>query len=143
MIFKSSTQVHNVIQSMIYVQHSFNVVKMEWIQAYVSGMPPAPRSRFLFSVLALHSQRKSIDRHTATLIGSLLYIFAGGDDRRLYGDLFVLDTEKFHWHRIETKGTAPCPRWGHTASLVNKYLILPFVAPLWFLDGITTLNTIN
>lgn len=46
-----------------------------WSQAYVAGTSPAARSR-----------------HTATLIGTRLFIIAGGDDSRVYNDVYVLDT---------------------------------------------------
>jgi N-acetylneuraminic acid mutarotase len=48
---------------------------MAWSQAYVAGTSPAARSR-----------------HTTTLVGTKLYVFGGGDDSRVYNDLYVLDT---------------------------------------------------
>ena len=54
---------------------------MEWTQAFVAGTSPSARSR-----------------HTTTPVGSRLFVLGGGDDSRVYNDLFVLDT-----------GTLPLP----------------------------------
>lgn len=54
---------------------SLHAESSSWSQAYVAGTSPAARSR-----------------HTATLIGTRLFIIAGGDDSRVYNDVYVLDT---------------------------------------------------
>jgi hypothetical protein len=48
---------------------------MEWTQAFVAGTSPSARSR-----------------HTTTAADSRLFVLGGGDDQRVYNDLFVLDT---------------------------------------------------
>lgn len=60
---------------------------MEWSVGYVSGTPPSARSRhsglcLLFSLLKI----------IANLLGNKLFIFGGGDDRKLFNDLFCLET---------------------------------------------------
>lgn len=47
---------------------------MEWSQAFVAGTSPASRSR-----------------HTCTLVGNKLFVIGGGDDTRVYNDIYVLD----------------------------------------------------
>jgi hypothetical protein len=48
---------------------------MAWSQAYVAGTSPSARSR-----------------HTTIAVGTKLYVFGGGDDTRVYNDLYILDT---------------------------------------------------
>lgn len=50
---------------------------MAWSQAYVAGTSPAARSR-----------------HTVTAIGNKLVVIGGGDDARVYNDVYILDTCK-------------------------------------------------
>ena len=48
---------------------------MEWSQMYVAGTSPSARSR-----------------HTCNLVGNKLFVFGGGgEDGRVFNDLFVLD----------------------------------------------------
>lgn len=47
---------------------------MEWAQAFVAGLSPAARSR-----------------HTCTLVDNKLIVLGGGDDSRVYNDLYILD----------------------------------------------------
>jgi hypothetical protein len=47
----------------------------EWTVAYVAGTSPAARSR-----------------HTMTLVGTKMYVLGGGDDARVYNDVYALDT---------------------------------------------------
>ena len=82
---------------------------MAWSQAYVAGTSPAARSR-----------------HSTVAIGSKLYVFGGGDDSRVYNDLYVLDTETMAWSRPVIKGTAPVARWGHTGTYVGDSKIVIF-----------------
>ena len=48
---------------------------MQWSQAYVAGTSPSARSR-----------------HSTTCVGTKLFVIGGGDESRVYNDLFVLDT---------------------------------------------------
>ena len=56
---------------------------MEWSQAFVAGLSPAARSR-----------------HSCTLVESKLIVLGGGDDTRVYNDLYVLDTGLFYFFFI-------------------------------------------
>jgi len=64
--------------------------------------------------------------HTATLIGSSLYIFGGEDNsRRLNNDLHILDLEAMEWSAPETTGTKPLPRSDHVATaFAGRYLLV-------------------
>jgi Rab9 effector protein with kelch motifs len=56
----------------------FDTESLRWQMAYSSGPTPAGRTK-----------------HTATLIGSKLYVFGGGDGLRLFNDIFCLDIGMF------------------------------------------------
>eukprot|EP01041_Mallomonas_annulata_P001785 gene1785-3464_t len=67
--------------------------------------------------------------HTATLIGSQLYIFGGyggsGYARRDFNDVSSLDLDTWEWKSIECTGEVPEPRSGHQtiAVLDSLYVI--------------------
>mmetsp|Transcript_3402 Transcript_3402/g.8632 ORF Transcript_3402/g.8632 Transcript_3402/m.8632 type:complete len:629 (+) Transcript_3402:121-2007(+) len=68
----------------------------------------------------------SLGGHTATLIGSSLYVFGGEDSaRRPVNTLYVLDLESMTWSEPETVGTAPAARSAHVAtSYGGRYLVV-------------------
>lgn len=71
--------------------HILDTETMAWSQAYVAGTSPAARSR-----------------HSTCLIGgSKLLVFGGGDDSRVYNDLYVLDIETMSWSRPTMRGMLP------------------------------------
>jgi Galactose oxidase, central domain len=94
--------------------------------AVSDGALPSPRSR-----------------HSATLIGEHdIWIFGGGDDDQVFGDVWVLNALTFTWHRPDITGPAPSARWGHSVSVFNETSILVFGGHLgsqmtdevWILD---------
>ena len=112
---------------------------MEWSQVFVAGTSPASRSR-----------------HTCTLVrGSKLFIIGGGDESRVYNDLYVLDigkssllycplpcthpvTDTNTWSRPDIHGDVPTARWGHTCEVVGSQLVL-----FGGHDGTTMLNDLH
>lgn len=64
--------------------------------------------------------------HSATLIGSLMYIFGGyggaGFARRDFNDICALDLDTWEWRPIECTGEIPEPRSGHQAVAVNELI---------------------
>ncbi|KAL6062754.1 SAM domain (Sterile alpha motif) domain containing protein [Balamuthia mandrillaris] len=94
--------------------YTLDAETMSWSQAYVAGTSPAARSR-----------------HTMTLVAGLdgtakFVVMGGGDDTRVYNDVYVLDTGTMAWSRPVTKGAAPVARWGHTATLIGTNQIFIF-----------------
>ncbi|OBZ91336.1 Kelch domain-containing protein 3 [Choanephora cucurbitarum] len=52
-----------------------------------------------------------------------LFVFGGGGN--VTDEIHVLDLHTMRWETVKnTKGTAPCRRYGHTASLWNNYIII-------------------
>ena len=113
--------------------HILDTETMAWSQAYVAGTSPAARSR-----------------HSTCLIGgSKLLVFGGGDDSRVYNDLYVLDIETMSWSRPTMRGMLPVShiemndkdlhllerkkkigkksaRWGHTMNAMQDGRLLLF-----------------
>jgi len=67
---------------------------------------------------------------TAELIGNKVYVFGGGGfdsnwkEACLFNDLHVLDLKTMEWSAPETFGTPPCPRAGHTSSVLSGDTII-------------------
>lgn len=64
--------------------------------------------------------------HSATIIGSKVYVFGGEDARRKpLSELWTLDLSTLEWHRPETTGPAPAPRSAHAACAYrNRYIVM-------------------
>lgn len=78
---------------------------MVWKQGYTSGTTPCARSR-----------------HTATVISEhQMVVIGGGDDSRVYNDVYILDVSNMSWTKPQVTGkAAPSPRWGHSAATIGK-----------------------
>ena len=66
--------------------------------------------------------------HSATLVGSILYIFGGyggsGYSRRDLDDLYALDTIAWTWSKVQTKGSPPEKRSSHQACGVGSRIYI-------------------
>jgi hypothetical protein len=94
---------------------------MSWVQAYVTGTNPAARSRHTTTLITLPvAPSVTSSPPSGRTFANYLLIFGGGDDRRLYNDLYMLNTDTQQWFRVEAKGEPPSPRWGHTATLIDR-----------------------
>ncbi|GLD91666.1 hypothetical protein PINS_up000199 [Pythium insidiosum] len=66
--------------------------------------------------------------HSATLVGSKMYIFGGyggnGYGRTDFNDLHALDLDHWRWEEIVTEGDKPEPRSGHQTCLVQRQLVV-------------------
>lgn len=78
---------------------------LEWTEAPVTaGQRPSGRSR-----LAMEHSNGSI------------FILGGANEQQDFGgeEVWAYRVAQKKWDRLQTSGTAPCPRWGLTASLVR------------------------
>lgn len=80
---------------------------LSWLQPSPLGDTPSPRSL-----------------HTATAVGSRLFIFGGQESGYTFGDIFVLDTETFQWSKPHTTGEAPGSVFRHAATLVGTSIFV-------------------
>lgn len=77
----------------------FHVESLAWERKMTTGDRPHPRWC-----------------HSAILLGSKLFIFGGrGANKRLFNDIYVLDTERFDFSLITACGQVPPPMYGHSA----------------------------
>jgi len=60
--------------------------------------------------------------HTATLVGSEMFILGGEGVNNMSNDLHVLNTDNWEWRRPETFGNIPQPKKRHTTVLVRNCL---------------------
>jgi hypothetical protein len=62
--------------------------------------------------------------HTATLIGTHIWVFGGCDQRGCFRDVWRLDVETFCWSKARVKGDIPPPCRAHSATLVKDRLFI-------------------
>jgi hypothetical protein len=53
-----------------------------------------------------------------------MYIFGGWNGKEYFNDVITFDLEKMVWNKLETSGTSPIPRQGHSACVVGHNLII-------------------
>lgn len=80
---------------------------MYWSRAPVSGAP-----------------HPSLRAHTATLIGSSIYVFGGCDSKACFRDLYIFDGDSFHWSKPHVVGDIPVPLRAMTCTAVGKKLVV-------------------
>ncbi len=86
--------------------------------------------------------------HTATLVGSQMYIFGGyggsGFARRDFNDINALDLDTWEWRAIECTGEIPDARSGHQGVAVkeNIFVIGGWNSMLQF-DNMYVLDTLT
>jgi hypothetical protein len=88
--------------------HLFDPESKSWVKTDTYGDSPAAR-----------------EGHSATLVGSKMYIVGGASTEQLYGDVYALDLTSYEWARVEVEGTN-YPRAYHAAALGDSGLILIF-----------------
>lgn len=81
----------------------------------------------------------------ASAIGNRKIVMYGGwDGKKWLSDVYNLDTISLEWTELSITGSAPPPRCGHTATMVEKRLLVfggrggggPIMGDLWALKGL-------
>ncbi|KAJ6847434.1 rho GTPase-activating protein gacHH [Iris pallida] len=81
----------------------------------------------------------------SSAIGNRKIVMCGGwDGKKWLSDVFILDTISLEWTELSVSGTVPQPRCGHTATMVEKRLLIfggrggsgPIMGDLWALKGL-------
>ncbi|XP_020597735.1 tip elongation aberrant protein 1 isoform X2 [Phalaenopsis equestris] len=81
----------------------------------------------------------------ASSIGNRKIVMYGGwDGKKWLSDIYILDTISLEWTELSITGSAPPPRCGHTATMVEKRLLVfggrggggPIMGDLWALKGL-------
>ena len=70
---------------------------------------------------AAPSQRNG---HSSDLVGSKIFVFAGGDKADLLNDLHMFDVRTSAWSQPPTAGMPPSPRSRHTTVAVDQRLYI-------------------
>ncbi|XP_017984444.1 PREDICTED: acyl-CoA-binding domain-containing protein 5 isoform X4 [Theobroma cacao] len=85
------------------------------------------------------------DFSAASAIGNQKIVMYGGwDGKKWLSDVYVLDTISLEWMELSVTGSLPPPRCGHTATMVEKRLLVyggrggggPIMSDLWALKGL-------
>ncbi|KAA8539168.1 hypothetical protein F0562_025860 [Nyssa sinensis] len=85
------------------------------------------------------------DFAAASVIGNRKIVMYGGwDGKKWLSDVYVLDTISLEWMELTVSGSLPPPRCGHTATMVEKRLLVyggrggggPIMGDLWALKGL-------
>ncbi|XP_077230077.1 galactose oxidase/kelch repeat superfamily protein [Tasmannia lanceolata] len=85
------------------------------------------------------------DFAAASAIGNRKIVMYGGwDGKKWLSDVYILDTISLEWTELSVSGTLPPPRCGHTATMVEKRLLVfggrggggPIMGDLWALKGL-------
>ena len=53
-----------------------------------------------------------------------MYVFGGWNGKDYFNDVVTFDLEKMVWSKLETNGTSPIPRQGHSSCVVGHNLII-------------------
>lgn len=80
-----------------------------WYAPEATGAQPCPRAA-----------------HSATVVGTRVYVFGGNDGTRLFNDLHILEVETMGWSKPKVRGMPPSPRAGHGAALVGDHELYIF-----------------
>lgn len=62
--------------------------------------------------------------HTATMVGSSIYVFGGCDSQACFNDLYILDTDCMSWTRPHCTGQIPPALRAMTATAVGKKIVI-------------------
>ncbi|KAG5557054.1 hypothetical protein RHGRI_007341 [Rhododendron griersonianum] len=85
------------------------------------------------------------DFAAASAIGNRKIVMYGGwDGKKWLSDVYVMDTMTLEWMELSVSGSLPPPRCGHTATMVEKRLLVyggrggggPIMGDLWALKGL-------
>ncbi|WZZ49200.1 hypothetical protein YC2023_049307 [Brassica napus] len=85
------------------------------------------------------------DFSAAAAIGNQKIVLCGGwDGKKWLSDVYVMDTMSLEWMELSVSGSLPPPRCGHTATMVEKRLLVfggrggcgPIMGDLWALKGL-------
>ncbi|ODA77548.1 hypothetical protein RJ55_07177 [Drechmeria coniospora] len=86
---------------------------------------PAPASGMYWSRASVSgSAQAKLRAHTATLVGSNVYVFGGCDAQTCFNSLYVLDADAFYWSVPHMMGEMPPPLRAMTCTAVGKKLVV-------------------
>lgn len=80
----------------------------------------------------------------ASIGNGKVVLYGGWDGSKWLSDVYILDTISLEWRQLQITGPLPPPRCGHTATMVEKRLLVlggrggggPIMGDLWALKGL-------
>lgn len=80
----------------------------------------------------------------ASIGNGKIVLYGGWDGSKWLSDVYILDTISLEWRQLPITGPSPAPRCGHTATMVEKRLLIlggrggggPIMGDLWALKGL-------
>ncbi|RDB15110.1 Tip elongation aberrant protein 1 [Hypsizygus marmoreus] len=90
---------------------------------------PAPSTAMYWSRAPVYGTipQRTMRAHTTTLVDTTAWFFGGNDDKEIVKDMkdvYCFDIETMQWTQRETTGEIPPPCRAHTATLVDRKLIV-------------------
>lgn len=90
-----------------------------------ADVPAAPSSGMYWSRAPTSgAPHTAVRAHTATLVGSNVFVFGGCDARACFNELYVLDADAFYWSTPHVVGDVPVPLRAMTCTAVGKKLVI-------------------
>ncbi|KAL2139320.1 hypothetical protein VTI28DRAFT_5334 [Corynascus sepedonium] len=90
-----------------------------------ADVPAAPSSGMYWSrAPASGAPHTALRAHTATLVGSNVFVFGGCDARACFNELYVFDADAFYWSAPHVVGDVPVPLRAMTCTAVGKKLVV-------------------
>ncbi|KAJ3434292.1 kelch domain-containing protein [Anaeramoeba flamelloides] len=83
--------------------YRLDILQEKWDRIKVLGEKPTERSG-----------------HTISIVGDILYLFGGKNDKRMLGDIHSFQLRTNKWNLIKAKGDYPNPRSFHSATVVGS-----------------------
>lgn len=101
-----------------------------WQWADLTGLGQLPPARDFAAAVAMGKSR--------------IILYGGWDGDKWLSDVHVLDAASLQWREVATEGPAPPARCGHTATIVERRLLVfggrggggPIMGDLWVLKGV-------
>ncbi|XP_044512351.1 protein GLUTELIN PRECURSOR ACCUMULATION 3 [Mangifera indica] len=100
----------------------------QWSELTSFGDLPSPRDFAAASAIGNHK----------------IVMYGGWDGKKWLSDVYILDTISLEWMELPISGSVPPPRCGHTATMLEKRLLVyggrggggPIMGDLWALKGL-------
>ncbi|KAI9884467.1 MAG: hypothetical protein M1823_003740 [Watsoniomyces obsoletus] len=87
--------------------------------------PSVPASGMYWSQAPCYGyDHNALRAHTATLVGSNIYVFGGCDSQACFNDMYIFDADCMQWTRPSCTGDIPPTLRAMTATAVGKKIVL-------------------
>ncbi|KAI9305180.1 hypothetical protein BJ944DRAFT_162201 [Cunninghamella echinulata] len=94
---------------------------IELSSSTIASNPPAPAAGMYWSRTITYGRvpSKPLRAHTANMIGEMMYVFGGCNQKTTFSHLYILDMDTLTWSRPRTFGDCPPPCRAHSCNVVE------------------------